>query len=257
MAAINKLAAKAVFGVSVLLGLSAGSATAGTITTTSVSLPNGSTTVNIVDTAQSVDSGGNNIITGTIGLQTTASGALNTYCVDLFDYINVGSNAYTFNNNQLAAGQTFRNGTATGTWTTGQVNMITALLTNGAMQTQNTINTAALQIAIWEVEYDNKQTNGTYSLSIHDGFYFTATGDSNSAATLSMAQTYLNNITSGTWVTDANHVAMYLTSNPTGTQNLVYLQTVVGGSPVPEPSTIAVFGLGLIGLWAVRRRLTA
>jgi hypothetical protein len=50
---------------------------------------------------------------------------------------------------------------------------------------------------------------------------------------------------------------MYLTSNPTGTQNLVYLQTVVGGSPVPEPSTIAVFGLGLIGLWAVRRRFAA
>ena len=44
---------------------------------------------------------------------------------------------------------------------------------------------------------------------------------------------------------------MYLTSNPTGTQNQVYLGTVVA---TPEPSTVALFGLGLIGLWAARRR---
>jgi len=258
MTIINKMAAKAAFGVSLLLGLSAGSAMAGTVTTTSVSLPNGSTTVNIIDTAQAVDGGGSNIITGTIGLQTTASGALNTYCVDLFDYINLGNNSYTFNNNQLAAGQTFRNGNVNGTWTQNQVSLVTALLTNGAMQTQNTINTAALQIAIWEVEYDTKLANGSYSLtSTADGFYFSATSDANSQATLNMAQTYLNNVTSGAWVTDAYHVAMYLTSNPSGTQNLVYLQTVGGGSTVPEPSTVAVFGLGLIGLWAARRRFAA
>src|SRR5882672_3988205 len=84
---------KSVLAISgVLLGLAAGSAMATTVTTSSVSLPNGSTTVNIVDTLQSVDGGGSNLITGTIGLQTNI-GALNTYCVDLFDYISTGSNS--------------------------------------------------------------------------------------------------------------------------------------------------------------------
>lgn len=252
MANINQLAVKAALGVSILFGLSAGAAMAGTVTTTSVSLPNGSTSINIVDTSQYVNGGGSNITTGTIGLQTTTLGALSTYCVDLFDYISLGSNSYTFNNNALTAGSTFRNGTATGTWTQNQVNLITALLTNGSMQTQNTINTAAMQIAIWDIEYDTAAANGSYNLTTHDGFYFSATSDSNSAATLAQAQVYLNNVTSGTWLTDATHSVQYLTSNPSGTQNLIYLQT--NAAAVPEPSTVAVMGLGLIGLWAVRRR---
>jgi len=254
MANINQLAVKAALGASILFGLSAGAAMAGTVTTTSVSLPNGSTTINIVDTNQpSIDGGGSNIITGTIGLQTTTLGSLSTYCVDLFDYINVGNNAYTFNNNALAAGQTYRNGTVNGTWTQNQVNLITALLTNGSIQTQNTVNTAAMQLAIWDIEYDTAAANGTYNLtSTSDGFYFTSTGGTNSSATLAQAQTYLNNVTSGTWVSDASHSVQYLMSNPSGTQNLIYLQT--NASAVPEPSTVAVMGLGLIGLWAVRRR---
>src|ERR1700761_2148566 len=141
---------KSVLAVSgILFGLAAGSAMATTVTTTSVSLPNGSTTVNIVDTQQSVDGGGSNIITGTIGLQTNI-GALNTYCVDLFDYISTGNpSVNTFNQNVLTAGSHFQNGTATGTFTQSQVSTITALLLNGSLQTQNTVNTAALQIAIW------------------------------------------------------------------------------------------------------------
>src|SRR5882762_4488274 len=99
---------KSALGISaVLLGLVAGSAMATTVTTSSVNLPNGSTTVNIVDTLSgqtSIDGGGSNLITGTIGLQTNI-GALNTYCVDLFDYINTGSTVATFNQNALAAGQ--------------------------------------------------------------------------------------------------------------------------------------------------------
>jgi hypothetical protein len=87
---------KSVLGISgILLGLAAGSAMAGTVTTSTVSLPNGSDLVNINDGNQSIDQGGSNLITGTIGLQTNI-GALSTYCVDLFDYINLGSNSYTF-----------------------------------------------------------------------------------------------------------------------------------------------------------------
>ncbi|HEX4504173.1 MAG TPA: PEP-CTERM sorting domain-containing protein [Alphaproteobacteria bacterium] len=243
---------KSVLAVSgILFGLAAGSAMATTVTTSSVSLPNGSTTVNINDTAQSVDGGGSNIITGTIGLQTNI-GVLNTYCVDLFDYIQTGNpSVNTFNQNVLTAGSHFQNGTATGTFTQAQVNTITALLINGSLQAQNVVNTAALQIAIWAAEYD-PVTSGSYNLTSADSFYFSHTSDANSTAALNQAQVYLNDVTSGTWQTDANHYVEFLTSTTGSVQDLVYLAT--GTVATPEPSTVAVFALGLIGLWAARRR---
>ena len=244
---------KSMLGVSgILFGLAAGSAMATTVTTSSVSLPNGSTTVNIVDTLQSVDGGGSNVIAGTIGLQTNI-GALSTYCVDLFDYIQTGNpSVNSFNQNVLTAGSHFQNGTATGTFTQAQVNTITALLLNGSMQTQNALNTAALQIAIWAAEYDTTAGNSTYNISSADSFYFTHTSDSNSQSAINLAQTFLNNVTSGTWMTDSNHYVQFLTSTTGSVQDLVYLAT--GTVATPEPSTVAVFGLGLVGLWAARRR---
>jgi hypothetical protein len=245
---------KSALGISaLLLGLVAGSAMATTVTTSSVNLPNGSTTVNIVDTLSgqsSIDGGGSNLITGTIGLQTNI-GALNTYCIDLFDYINTGSTVATFNQNALAAGQTFQAGTGTGTFTQAQVTRLTALLTNGSLQTVNTVNTAAMQIAIWEIEYDTP-TGSAYNLTNSDAFYFTHTSDSNSTAALNQAQVYLNNVTNSVWTTDSNHFVEFLTSTTGNVQDLIYLAT--GSVATPEPSTVAVFGIGLIGLWAARRR---
>ncbi len=245
---------------------------AGTITTTSVSMPNGSISVNIHDSSQNINGGGSGTGAGMFTMQTSV-GSLNTYCVDLFDYIDTGSNGYTFDNNQLAAGQSFRNGNAAGTWTANQVNLLTALLTNGALQSSNSVNSAALQIAIWEVEYDTAASNGTYSLTSHDGFYFSTTSDSHSQAALTQAQAYLNDVTGysttshghttwvdANWDTDGTHVAMYLTSDPSGTQNQIYLgtpPTTPVTTPVPEPSAMTLFGVGLAGIWRARRRKRA
>jgi hypothetical protein len=245
---------KSALGISsILFGLAAGSAMATTVQTSSVSLPNGNTTVNIDDNfsgQSSIDQGGSNLITGTIGLQTNI-GALNTYCVDLFDYINTGSTVATFNQNALAAGQTFQAGSTNGTFTQLQVTRLTALLTNGALQMQSTVNTAALQIAIWEIEYDTP-SGGVYNLTNHDSFYFSHTSDSNSSAALAQAQIDLTNITSSIWTTDSTHFVEFLTSTSGTVQDLIYLAN--GSVATPEPSTVAVFGIGLIGLWAARRR---
>ncbi len=262
MAKTGLFGLKAVLGLSgILLGLAAGSAMATTVTTTSVALPNGTTTVNIVDPSQPVDGSGSNLITGTIQLQTNI-GVLNTYCVDLFDYISTGSQTYNFTPSVLTAGTTYKSATngnanATGTFTQAQVNTLTALLTNGTLLTQNTVNTAALQVAIWATEYDTAAANGSYNItSVDPQFYFTATGDTNSAAVLAQAQIYLNDATgymngstwvNATWLTNSTHFVELLTSTPSGTQNLIFLAT-------PEPSTIALFGVGVIGLVAARRR---
>jgi hypothetical protein len=239
----------------ILLGLAAGSAMATTVTTSSVSLPNGSTTVNINDNISSqsslIDQSGQNVITGTIGLQTNI-GTLSTYCVDLFDYINTGNpSVNTFNQNVLTAGATFQAGNTPGTFTQAQVTELTALLTNGSLQTQNVVNTAAMQIAIWEIEYDTP-SGGVFNVTHSDSFYLSHTSDSNSVAALNQAQVYLNDVTNSTWTTDANHYVEFLTSTTGNVQDLIYLAT--GTVATPEPSTVAVFGIGLIGLWAARRR---
>ena len=250
---------KAFVGASgIAFGLCAGSAMAGTINATSYTLPDGTTTVNIYDSIKAPEGTGpglaSNITTGMINLQTSI-GALQTYCVDLFDYV---APPTTYNVNALSTASQYSNGSATLNFSAAQVNVITRLLTNGTLQTQSLVNTTALQIAIWEVEYDTAATNGSYNVNATApaDFYFSATGDSNSAAALAQAQTYLNNATgyqnggsfvAATWLTDSTHYVQYLTAVGGGVQNLVYLAT-------PEPSTIAVFGMGLAGLWAARRR---
>jgi hypothetical protein len=251
-----------------IIALSTGSALAGTISTTSVGLPNGSETVNIADTQQTVDGANGSgvssgIISGTIQLQTSV-GALNTYCVDLFDYINVGNpENYTYNTAALAAGQSYRNGTTSGTFTAAQVLDLTRLLTNAnSLAATNAVDSAALQIAVWEIEYDTAAANGSYTLGQSGGsdpFYIAAT-DSNAGGSLgayNLAQTWLNDVTgyqngsnfvAATWGTNSTTYVEYLTAT-TGevTQNLITLAT-------PEPSSIAVIGVGLLGLFVARRR---
>lgn len=254
---IRALATSAVIAASLLV---AGGAGAGTITTTSVSMPNGSDIVNIVDKVGTIDGNGNSILAGTIKLQTSI-GSLNTYCVDLFDYIGLGNNSYTFNQNVMTTGSQYASASgATTNWSQTQINLLNALLYNGSLQASTTVNSAALQIAIWEVEYGTAAANGTYNLTANNqNFYFTTnSSDSNSGAAISLAQTYLNNVTgyldggtrfvSAIWNLNASSVVEYLTSTPVGTQNLVYLASA------PEPSTVAVFGLGLVGVWRARRK---
>jgi hypothetical protein len=250
--------------------LAAEPASAGTITVTA-STPNNWDYVNIVDKRATIDGAsgpGSSTQEATVAiqLQATALGTLNAYCTDLFDYINIPSTD-TFNQSTLSQGQTFATGSSGGTtvyggtWSVNQVKFLNALLSNTTTQT-SPVQTAALQVAIWEVEYGN-MTNNAYNLTgtSQDFYFIPASGnaDSNSSTVLSYAQTYLNDVTGyfnaqsqwigPTWSQNSANVVEYLTAS--GVQSLVYLASAPSA---PEPSSLAVFGLGLAGVWRARLR---
>jgi len=247
------------------IALAAGPALAGTITV-NASTPNSWDYVNIVDGSATIDgSSGPGSSTAspatTIQLQTTAGATLNAYCADLFDYIYIPSQD-TFNQSALTAGASFANGSSNGqttyggSWTQTQVNLLNALMSNTVNLT-SPVQTAALQVAVWEVEYGTMANNAYNVTGSNQNFYFTpdSSADGNSSTVLADAQTYLNNVTSGAWSYNNSYVIEYLTggtnSNGTPTQNLIYV------AAAPEPSTFAVFGLGLAAMWRARRRKRA
>lgn len=101
------------------------------------------------------------------------------------------------------------------------------------------VNSAAFQLAIWNIIYDNDN-------SVSGGTWF-ATGD---AAAISLANTWLSTLPSSSTV---------VLTSLTSTADPQHQQFVTPGGPtlfqVPEPSTIPLLGVALAGmLFAIRSR---
>jgi hypothetical protein len=206
----------------------------------------------------------------TITATNSAVGTLNTYCTDLYD--NLYAQTYTYTRETLAAGETFATGSGdamNGTWSQTQVNQLTALLYNGSI-TRNNVDSNALQIAIWEIEYGT-ESNNAYNITTTNSTVFSITSGSTlgtSDSTIADAQTYLNDVTSGLWTynTGGKYQVEYLTApitqngNAAATQPLLYLADTStsnmnqGNPTVPEPASLSVFAVGAAGLAYARRR---
>jgi len=146
----------------------------------------------------------------------------------------------------------------------------TLLLQSGAYAIGGTTYTAtevssALQIAVWTAEYQTgSSNNGTGG---YDAGSATTTGGASSnfwvsglsnPGDVTLANTFLDYVTGGTWG-QIGTVVQLLAQTPTPNQSLSYYvagTAPTGGTsdPVPEPATTLVFGVGLLGLLAVRRR---
>jgi len=161
-----------------------------------------------------------------IRLQDTATGIVTTvqaYCTDIFDYLSLPA--------------TFTRGLLSDTVTDAtKVSQINALITNGNVGVNSGDSSAALQMAIWEIE---NETSGTYDVTT-GAFY--ASGPANAVA---LANQDIQNVLSGVWRADPRFTIYQITAP--GNQSLSYAQAV------PEPATLAIFGTGLVLLVVLRR----
>jgi hypothetical protein len=159
-------------------------------------------------------------------LQDTVTGIVQTvqvYCTDIFDYLNLPA--------------TFTRGLLSDTVTDAtKLSQINALMANGNAGVNSADSSAALQMAIWEIE---NETSGHYDISAGA---FTASGPSNAVA---LANQDIQNVLNGVWKADPL-ITIYQLTAP-GNQSLSYAVAVA------EPATLAIFGTGLVLMIVLRR----
>jgi hypothetical protein len=169
----------------------------------------------------------NNVSGGAGEIVLTGSGAnaghtIVAWCLDIYDFL---TNSGTYNVGVLT---TSGSGGANPTLTTTQIGEIGALMAHG----ESLINTshdvsAAIQLAIWEIEY---------------GSAFTSNGITPSVSTL--AATYVTDVKNGTWAPDSNVSLLSLR----GDQTLGFL------TPLPASWLMMLSVLAGLGFIAFRRQ---
>lgn len=190
------------------------------------------------------------------GSFTTGAGTPDTdeffrfFCIDLYQYATPGPVTYTisdYSNSWLtrlfdhaypnkAIGD-FYNGTATTTF--GQFS--------------SGINSSAFQLAVWEILYEKSST-----FSLDGGNFKSNTAANNSGAPADQAVAQANNWLTAITTNYQPSLGIWSLYKFTNANQQDYLSAVYregsSGGQVPEPGTLAMFGLGIAALGAARRR---
>jgi hypothetical protein len=209
--------------------LLAAPAGATTLTYGSYSLP-GAQIVTITDTQDTSPAVNEEGYAGPIVLNDVngnSSATVTAWCVDIVDWLQTSGSYVLYN---ILPGTTGIPGD-TGTPLATVANEIGAIIqnANAAIASDTTGNApAALQMAIWELEYPNIQIV-----------------PQNSDLT-SLAASYVTDVQNGTWVLTDGYQLGLLDGSATGNQSLAFI------SQVPEPASVAVLLFGLLGLGLVR-----
>jgi hypothetical protein len=165
-----------------------------------------------------------------------------TYCVDLFEPLHKG--VFTRQPVSLVLPNAIKQGQLLNLLEHSQT-----LLASEPNVTNQRIIAAATQLAVWEIVYEPGSGPGAYDAN--SGKVYTKASAPITASTRSLANTYLNDIVSGSWISSAakSLVLLYAPRNQT--------QVMLVPS-VPEPGTwvTMIFGAGMIGGMMRRKRRT-
>ena len=179
----------------------------------------------------------------------TSTGHFNSWCVDIYHWLANGVSTYNVEaDTDLASTlDVLRPGTGT---TRVQDLELLANEVYGSLHTQS--DSAAFQLAVWAITYGTPDGTGLFSINSTDPNFQV------DAATLTQpwgvqANGWLSNLF--TAPVTGHYALAYLSDGTTGanggdgsTQDLVVFTSV------PEPTTLALFGLGLFAIGASRRR---
>jgi hypothetical protein len=192
----------------------------------------------------------------------TVSGDL-YWCADIPDTFN--NNTYT-NGGALASNFTANGSTITLGSNLNTISNLDKLIYNGQIYlaaNANSTVSAALQIAVWAVLYDPSASGWTASaLANTTGSTTRSTpltvNDTNNSTTVADAADFLaclgstGTLCATAWGASPDTVDLYTPAG--GGQSLIALDSgVTGHQNIPEPSSLALLGAGLLGLFGVSR----
>ncbi len=185
---------------------------------------------------------------GTLTTRLPDGTSSDTYCVDLYSTTKVGNGGSTWSAEVLPIG--IFGGNPAGSPTGGNGGAIGYLYSRYAASVSTAIQGAALQLAIWKVEYDNSASLSTDSFRLADS----QETDSVQHQTFVQLTKYLDGFDGSKATGDAT--LFRATSHPNGLyQDLVGDARVVtsANTAVPEPSSLVLLAAG-IGALAINRR---